>query len=58
MRKTPVSWCTLLLTLALTTPAWAQSGPASRPAGADRVPNFLGATGLLLVPSAYLQRAR
>jgi hypothetical protein len=56
MRLTSACWCALALALAA--PARAQSGSAPRPAGEERVPNFLGATGLLLVPSAYLQRDR
>jgi hypothetical protein len=58
IRKSFVSWLALALTLAPAASAGAQSGPAPRPAGEDRVPNFLGATGLLLVPSADLQRDR
>lgn len=46
------------LALALAAPARAQSGSSPRPTGEARVPNFLGATGLLFVPSAYLQRDR
>jgi hypothetical protein len=47
-----------LLILILAVPSVARAGPAPRPAGEERVPNFLGATGLLLVPSAYIQRDR
>jgi hypothetical protein len=48
----------MALTVGLAAPAWAQAGRASRPTVEDRVPNFLGTTGLLLAPSAYLQRDR
>src|SRR5437588_10007660 len=44
--------------LALVQPALAEGGPAARPAAEVRVPNFLGATGLLLTPTAYVQRDR
>lgn len=46
------------LTLALSVaPAFAQDvEPVVRPNTETRVPNFLGATGLLLAPSAYTQR--
>src|SRR6266542_358320 len=56
MRKTAV----LCLTLALapTSPARAQRSVSARPIEEARVPNFLGTTGLLLIPSAYLQRDR
>lgn len=45
----------VLLTLAPAPPSRAQDH-ASRPASESRVPNFLGVTGLLLTPSASLQR--
>jgi Exopolysaccharide biosynthesis protein YbjH len=47
-----------LLILILALPSVARAGPARRPSGEERVPNFLGATGLLLIPSAYIQRDR
>jgi hypothetical protein len=47
-----------LLISILAVPSVARAGPAPRPAGEERVPNFLGATGLLLIPSAYIQRDR
>jgi hypothetical protein len=46
-----------LLTLALAAPAFAQDvETVSRPNTEARVPNFLGATGLLYTPTAYTQR--
>jgi hypothetical protein len=50
--------CLNLLVLVLAAPSMARAEPPARPAGEERVPNLLGATGLLLVPSAYLQRDR
>jgi hypothetical protein len=47
-----------LLVLVLAAPTMARAEPPARPAGEERVPNLLGATGLLLIPSAYLQRDR
>jgi hypothetical protein len=47
-----------LLVLVLAGPSVARAGPASRPAAENRVPNLLGPTGLLLIPSAYVQRDR
>jgi hypothetical protein len=47
-----------LLILILAVSSVARAGPAPRPAGEERVPNFLGATGLLLIPSAYVPRDR
>src|SRR2546430_604890 len=47
-----------LVILILAVASVARAGPAPRPAGEERVPNFLGATGLLLIPSAYVQRNR
>lgn len=45
-----------LLPLAASAPAKAQDPvPVARPSSEARVPNFLGATGLLLAPSAYVQ---
>jgi hypothetical protein len=46
------------LALALSAPALAQTTAASRPIEEVRAPNFLGATGLLLIPSAFIQRDR
>lgn len=44
------------LTLALAAPGFAQDVvPVERPASEDRTPNFVGATGLLLAPSGYVQ---
>jgi hypothetical protein len=50
--------CLCFLVWVLTAPSLARAGAAARPAGENRVPNFLGATGLLLIPSAYLQHDR
>jgi hypothetical protein len=48
-----------LFTLALALPVAAGAQTAdSRPDDEARVPNFLGATGLLLIPSAFIQRDR
>lgn len=45
-----------LLTMAVAAPGFAQDiEPIERPASEDRTPNFVGATGLLLLPSAYVQ---
>jgi hypothetical protein len=58
MRMPSLPWLALALTLALAARVSAQTGGVPRPTGEARVPNFLGATGLLLVPSAYLQKDR
>jgi hypothetical protein len=50
--------CLDLLVLILVAASTARAAPAPRPADEDRVPNVLGTTGLLLIPSAYLQRDR
>src|SRR5438094_9087560 len=48
--------CLPLLILVLIASSMARAEPPARPAAEDPVPNLLGATGLLLIPSAYLQR--
>jgi hypothetical protein len=47
-----------MILLVLAKPALAQGELYARPIGEARVPNLLGATGLLLTPSAYVQRDR
>jgi hypothetical protein len=57
MVKSGYVWVNLLV-LVLAAPSMARAAPPARPAGEERVPNLLGASGLLLTPSAYLQRDR
>jgi len=47
-----------LLILGSAAPALAQPDAFARPNAEARAPNFLGATGLLLAPSAHVQRDR